>query len=242
MKAFCISFARFIREIFKDAMLAAMTILPLLLALLFRFGIPPLENLMEAKTQISRVLSPYYILFDLTVIFSTPVMFGYAGLMVILEERDSGIMKYLCVTPLRIKGYILSRLVCLSAIAAAYGFATESIFHISRISPMQIFLGSFFSFLAGIWTVCLITLLATNKVEGLAFSKFSGLLILGPLASFFIKDPVKYITAFLPTFWFTEYSLNPGAYGTASLLAAFALSAAYLVPILCRTSRMSERL
>lgn len=228
MKPVYISFSCFIKEIFKDAMLAAMTLLPVILGLLFKFGVPLLNALIAAQTGKTDFLAPYYLLFDLTIIFSTPVMFGYAGLMIILEERDTGILKYLAVTPLGMKGYLRSRLVLLSAIASVYGFAVEALLHISAMNLVQIALGSAFSFLTGIWLVCLIVSLAANKVEGLAFSKFSGFLILGPFAAFFIKDALKYLAAVLPTFWFTEFCMSKGFYAVAALAVSFALSAVYL--------------
>ena len=103
MKPVYIAFGRFIREIFKDAMLIAITFLPVFLGLLFKFGVPLAEAFLTAKTEMPQVLLPYYMLFDLTIIFATPVMFGYAGLMVILEERDTGVLNYLAVTPLGMK-------------------------------------------------------------------------------------------------------------------------------------------
>ncbi len=219
-------------------MLAAMTLLPVILGLLFKFGVPLLNALIAAYTGKADFLAPYYLLFDLTIIFSTPVMFGYAGLMIILEERDTGVMKYLSVTPLGMNGYLLSRLVLLSAIAAVYGFIVELIFHISEMSLVQLFLGSAFGFLTGIWLVCLIVSLAANKVEGLAFSKFSGFLILGPFAAFFIKDNLKYLAGFLPTFWFTEFCLNKGSYAAAALAVSFVLTAVYII---CAVKKFAER-
>ena len=219
-----ISFSRFIKEIFKDAMLAAISFLPVFLGVLFRLGIPFLEAFLISRTGLSEVLSPYYLLFDLTIIFSTPIMFGYAGLMVILEERDNGLYSYLSVTPLGIKGYFLSRLVFISAIAAVYGFLVELFLHLSSINIIQLLLGCVFSFFTGIWLVCLIAHLASNKVEGLAFSKFSGFLILGPFASFFIKDWIKYFAGVLPTFWFTEYCLNQNPYGLFALAFSFVIT------------------
>ena len=65
-KALYISFARFVKEIFKDYLLAAMTILPLILGLLFKLGIPALELFIQSKTGYVAIITPYYILFDLT--------------------------------------------------------------------------------------------------------------------------------------------------------------------------------
>ena len=229
MKPVYVSFRCFIKEIFKDAMLAAMTFLPVFLGVLFRFGVPFVESIIASRTGKTDFLAPYYILFDLTIIFSTPVMFGYTGLMVILEERDTGIMRYLSVTPLGIKGYINSRLVFLSAIASVYAFVVELFLRISNMNFVPLLLGCAFSFLTGIWLICLIVSLASNKVEGLAFSKFSGFLILGPFASFFIKDDLKYFAGFLPTFWFTEYCLNGGIYAMLALAVSYALTAIFLI-------------
>lgn len=228
MKSVFISFSRFIKEIYKDAMLAAMTIVPLLLAFLFKFGVPAVEAAIQSKTGLADFLSPYYLLFDLMIIFSTPILFGYSALMVILEERDLGIMKYLCVTPMGKKGYLFSRLFFLSALSALYAFAIEMFLHISDISVLQILLGCIFSFLTGIWIICLIAVLAANKIEGLAFSKFSGLLLLGPFAAFFVKDWIKYLSGFLPTFWFTQYCLNDNASGTVALVISFLLTGLYM--------------
>ena len=229
MKPVYLSFRCFIKEIFKDAMLAAMTILPVFLGALFKFGVPFIESIIASRTGKTDFLAPYYILFDLIIIFSTPVMFGYTGLMVILEERDTGIMRYLSVTPLGIKGYINSRLVFLSAIASVYALVVEFFLRISAISFVHLLLGCAFSFLTGIWLICLIVSIASNKVEGLAFSKFSGFLILGPFALFFIKDDLKYLAGFLPTFWFTEYCLNSGIYAVIALAVSFALTAIFVV-------------
>ena len=72
MKPVYISFERFIKEIFKDAMLSAISFLPVFLGALFKFGIPFLDAFLTAKTGKAALLSPYYLLFDLTIIFSTP--------------------------------------------------------------------------------------------------------------------------------------------------------------------------
>ncbi|MBP5175600.1 MAG: hypothetical protein ILP07_06805, partial [Treponema sp.] len=137
------------------------------------------------------------------------------------------------------RGYIVSRLVFLSAIASVYDFLVEIIFHLSPITFVQITLGCVLSFLTGIWIICLVALLASNKVEGLAFSKFTGILILGPFAAFFIKGGIKYAASFLPTFWFTEYCLNPNVYGIVSLAVSFALTLVYVaitIPMQVRRS------
>ncbi len=67
MKPVYISFVCFIKQIFKDSMLAAMTILPLFLGFLFKFGVLSVEMLIADKIGIENCLQPYYLLFDLPI-------------------------------------------------------------------------------------------------------------------------------------------------------------------------------
>jgi fluoroquinolone transport system permease protein len=47
-----------------------------------------------------------------------------------------------------------------------------------------------------------------NRVEGMAVSKLSGLLILGLPAPFFIFDKIQYLLFFLPSFWLAKLSVE----------------------------------
>lgn len=202
------AFREFIKEIWADIMLAAMLFIPVIMGLVFRFAIPVIENEICNQLNCSEYLAPYYMIFDLFLIIATPLMFVYSGVMVMLGELDNGIARYLVVTPLGKRGYVMSRVGISAAIAVVYSFVLLLAFHISDMTFVQMLVCSIVAGAIGILISFFIVAVAHNKVEGMALTKFSGLLLIGVIVPFFLKAPMKYIASFLPTYWITEYCVN----------------------------------
>ncbi|MEG2687084.1 MAG: ABC transporter permease, partial [Christensenellaceae bacterium] len=104
------AFVPFFTEIEHNFMLVACIIGPVLMGAVFRFLIPVLEKLLCDDFDLPQVLASYYIIFDLLLVIMTPILLCFAGVLVILEELDSGVAKYYVVTPLGKGGYLLSRI------------------------------------------------------------------------------------------------------------------------------------
>jgi fluoroquinolone transport system permease protein len=184
-----------------DAMLAAILFAPILLGIVFRFGIPLLEETLCSYFQVSSVFKPYYRLLDLFVVVMTAYMCSVSGIMVILGDLDCGVTKALVVTPLGKRGYLLSRIGIPSVLAAIYGGVIACMFGLSALSvPLFIALTISASLIA-VTASFLVVAIAKNKVEGLALSKLSGLMLLGLPAAYFIREPVRYLTCITPGFW-----------------------------------------
>ncbi len=49
--------------------------------------------------------------------------------------------------------------------------------------------------------------LSANKVEGKAFAKLGGLIMLGVVIPFFIADAKQYFGAYLPSYWVAKVIL-----------------------------------
>lgn len=218
MKEIWYAFKQYVKEIWNDIILAGVIFAPILMGAAFKFLIPLLEVELCELFGKNEILQPYYLSFDLVLVAATPVMFVFSGVMVILEEIDNGIARYLIVTPLGKNGYIISRIGITSVISFVYVAALALIFHISDISNIQIFICAILSSVLGIMISFLIITLSHNKVEGMALSKLSGLLIVGMIIPFFVQSPIKYLVAFLPTFWMAEYCFTNNI-----LLAALSL-------------------
>lgn len=199
------SFSKFVKEIWEDIMLAAMLFVPVLMGIAFRFVIPVVEKEICDALNCTEYLEPYYMIFDLVLIITTPIMFVYSGVMVMLGEIDNGIAKYLVVTPLGKSGYVISRVGISAVIATVYSFVLVITFHISDISLINMFICSLIAGFTGILISFFIVAIAHNKVEGMALTKFSSFLLIGLIVPFFLKVPMNYIASFLPTFWVTEY-------------------------------------
>ena len=134
MKSNALSMRMFFRQIRGDSMLYMMCFLPLLIASLFRFGIPLLEAQLTSVFQSDAVLTGYYLLFDLFLAVFAPYFLVFISAMVMLSEIDEHVAAYLAVTPVRRKGYIISRL-CVPS--AAFGLRIRGIAHALRTDRLD---------------------------------------------------------------------------------------------------------
>lgn len=72
----------------------------------------------------------------------------------------------------------------------------------------------------------MISTMAKNKVEGLAYSKLSGLLVLGLPVAMLVPAPFQYVSAFLSTFWMTKLAMGGSAWLVFPALACSLLLSA----------------
>lgn len=223
MKGFFSATKRFFEEIWADAMLAVLVFVPVLMGLAFHFGVPGLEGYLCSTLGKAAVLRSWYPVFDLLLSIMTPVMFTAAGALVILDEADSGLSRAIAVTPVGRVGYLASRIVVPAVIATVYCFFATVVFRISTISVGRLALLALCSGAQGVVTALMISALADNKVEGLAYSKFSGLFVLGLPASVLVASPLRYLAGILPTFWMTELAMGSGIWAVLPALATAAV-------------------
>lgn len=198
------AFLQFLNQILKDAMLILLSIAPILSGLFFRFGIPFIQSLLTRYLNKPDLLSPYYLLFDLLMGSLTPLLYSFAAAYVILGEIDDGISKYLAVTPIGKKGYLISRLGFPSLIAFIISIMALYVFKLSELSFLDILIIAFLGAMLGMIEALLVVSLSGNKVEGMAVSKLSGLFFLGLPAPFFISGKIQYTLFFLPSFWVSK--------------------------------------
>jgi len=208
MKPLFRSFGMFIRQISRDSMLYAVCIAPLLAALFFRFGIPQIEALVCGYFNTSSILAGYYLLFDLFTAILTPFLFCFASSMVILTESDENISGYLAVTPVGKKGYLFSRFGFPAVISF---FASMVLLSLLSLTSWTFSLMLVICFLASISSIAVSLLVVTfshNRVEGMAVSKLSGIMMFGLLVPFFIFSEIQYLFSVLPSFWIAKLCLT----------------------------------
>ena len=201
MKAILSAFRQFLKNIRGDFMLTACLFAPILMGLVFKLGIPKLEEVLCVYFNQTAILEPYFILLDLLLSLMTPLMLCFSGVMVTLEELDDGTAKYLQVSPLGKTGYLFSRIGFIAVLSIAYNIVILLIFSLSYIGIIGIMLSAILNTIISIIIAMLVLSFAKNKVEGMALIKLSGFMILGFIAAFFIKAPVGYLAGFLPSFW-----------------------------------------
>ena len=198
----------FIFQISKDSMLYAVCIAPLLAAVAFRFGIPRIESILCIKLETSSILSGYYLLIDLFLVILTPFLFCFASSMVILTENDENIAAYLAVTPIGKKGYLISRFGFPAVISFLASVLLLKLFSLLSWPITLLITVSFLSSLSCFATCLLVVTFSHNRVEGMAVSKMSGLMMLGLFVPFFLFSKAQYLFSILPSFWIAKIGIE----------------------------------
>ncbi len=231
MRAVRLSFYQMLLSMRRDMMLFAACLVPILAGLLFRFGIPFLESALTDWFQVPAVLSPYYVLIDVSFAMLSPTMFCFVSAMVALEENDEKTAKYLFITPLGKLGYLTARFGIPSAAAFLVTAVLLPVFKLAPHTFSDIVLLAAGGTLQGIMIALLIVTISSNKLVGMAVTKLSVLVIFGVVVPFFIKGNVQYVLSPLPSFWIGKaMSENALFY----MLPAFLLSLAWIFILLKR--------
>ena len=206
-------------------MLFAACLAPILARILFWFGIPLLEAALTDWFYMPAILSPYYALIDILFAMLSPAMFCFVSAMVSLEEADEKTAVYLFVTPLGRNGYLAARFCVPAVVAFHVTIVLLPVFKLTSLFPVEIVLLAAGGALQGIIISLLILTLSSNKLEGMAVTKLSSLMIFGAAVPFFIKHNVQYVIALLPSFWIGKAICENAL---LYILPAFVLSAMWI--------------
>jgi len=216
----------FLRQIRQDSMLTLFCFLPLVIAAVFRFGIPFLETQLCALLNKPSVLREYYLLFDLFLAVFAPYFLVFLSSMVMLAEIDEHVSAYLAVTPIRKQGYLVSRFLFPALFAALVSAALMACCSLTHWTIGNIALLCLLSVLLCIPVAMMIVVFSHNRVEGMALAKLAGLLLFGLPVPFFLTNETQYLFAWLPSFWIAKVFMGP-AYWAA--IPAIVLSAVWIL-------------
>lgn len=201
MRTIRLSFFHMIKFVRQDKMLFAAMIAPILAGIAIHFAVPVAEKELIHLTGMPAVLSPYYGLFDVFYASLTPAMFCFIAAMVVLEEHDDHIDRYLFVTGLGRNGYFISRIMLPAILAFVITVVLLPVFRLTSVSVAEILFLSLTGSLQGIIIALMIVTLSTNKLEGMAVTKLSSLMMLGAFVPYFVSSPLNLGISFLPSFW-----------------------------------------
>ena len=234
MKAIRLSFFQMVAAMLRDMMLFAACLAPILAGIFFRFAIPFLEAVLIDCFNIPAIISHYYKLIDILFAMLSPAMFCFVSAMISLEEVDEKTAAYLFVTPLGRNGYLVARFCIPSVAAFLITVVLLPVFKLTSLSPIDIVLLAAGGTLQGIIISLLILTLSSNKLEGMAVSKLSTLMLFGTAIPFFMKSDIQYVLSPLPAYWIGKAMFeNMLIY----MLPAFALSAIWIYFLLKRYLR-----
>lgn len=223
MRAQKAAFLQMFKSIGRDGMLLCACLLPILCGILFKGGVPLLEEMLCGYFNKKVVLVPYYRLIDIGYSLLAPAMFCFVSAMVVLEERDEGLASYSAITPLGKKGYLLSRLgipaVCATVLTGLLLLPfSVSRLQIGTIAGLAVSGGGF-----GLVYALLIIRFSENRLEGMAAAKLASLTMLPAFCPFFIRGGAEYFLWLFPAWWGgAAVARNQPLLGAAGVLCGLA--------------------
>lgn len=189
-----------IKSVRRDGLLRGMLVLPLAIALAARLILPFGLHRLEAALGID-VLMYYPRIMSSALLLITPVIYGGVIGFLLLDQRDTGTLLALQVTPLSLRRYVLARLAApmlLSLVVTPVALVVAGLVQL----PLPVLMLAVLAAvpLAPICTLLLVAF-AENKVQGLALVKGTSLALIAPLVASWVPIPWRWMFGVLPTFW-----------------------------------------
>ncbi|MCY9514691.1 ABC transporter permease [Paenibacillus apiarius] len=190
------------KQVKRDPMLIFIAVAPLLLVLALKYGVPLVSAQFAAQARFDLTVH-YGVLFGTSVLL-IPLVIGVMAGLLMLDERDEQLIAYYAITPLSQKGYFIHRLTLPTLLSGIYILLAFVMADFSAWSAGQYGFAFAMLLLEGPMMALLLTSFASNKVEGLAWSKLGGLLIFIPVLACLLPEPWRWGAAVTPTFWVIE--------------------------------------
>ena len=188
------------RSIGRDAMLRWMVLLPFVAAAGMRWLLPPIIAFVDGLIPLD-LASVYADLMGYLFLLLVPYFWGIVVGFLLLDQRDDGTLTALQVTPLSLNSYLFYRLATPMVLSA---LTTMAAFPVTGLAPIGVPALALLALSAAphapLFALALAAL-AHNKVQGLALMKASGVVLLPPLAAFFLPAAWQWSLALFPTYW-----------------------------------------
>ena len=127
-----------------------------------------------------------------------------------MGEIDDNVAKYIMITPAGMGGYLSSRIIMPALISGALTLVLVPFFSLSYIGMVRLIVMVMSTMLSGIVTALLVVAISSNKVEGMAVGKLSGLFGMVLFVPYVVTGTIKYVFFLFPMFWIGEWSLSGG--------------------------------
>jgi fluoroquinolone transport system permease protein len=219
-----------LRKLSRDPVLLTALLVPIVLAVLLRVGLPALEAAVHEW-------------FDLAVHRSTIVagalslsamLGGWIVGFMLLEERAERMIPAIAVTPLTRRGFVVWRLLAPVVIALLGGLIVLALGRGDAIALDRALVGCMLMApSAPLFSLALVSV-ADNEVEGLALGKLAGLAFMLPLVTLYLEGPWIWLAGVLPPFWAIRW-LAGGSWWT--VLVGLGTSACWAHVLLRRLAR-----
>lgn len=188
-----------LRSVARDSMLRWLAALPVLMALLLRWGVPFAAERVSLRYSVDLV--PYYPLIASIIVLVTPMVAGTVIGFLLLDQRDDHTLSALQVTPLTLAGYLAYRLTVPVLVSIVMIVITVPLTGLVRIGPLPLLLVGLAAAPLAPTFALLLGGFANNKVQGFAIMKAAGTLNWPPIIAWFLPMPWQWVMGIVPTYW-----------------------------------------
>ncbi len=185
------------RAVLRDSMIRIVLLAPLAIAILARFGLPIIERYTLRRYGFDLTAHREALLVFLLIIV-VPMLFGMVAGLLLLDDRDDGLVRVLLITPVSLRSYLWWRSGAAGVLSVCFLLVVVPLSGLlaapyGRIVPAILLTGPVAAVLA---LVCVA--LARDRLEGLAVMKALSLIVLAPALLPFVNGPGEALAA-LPT-------------------------------------------
>ncbi|MEX2401214.1 MAG: hypothetical protein WD423_10610 [Rhodothermales bacterium] len=188
-----------LRNVRRDDFLAWVIGLPFLIALLFRFGVPPLSGWLAGSFDFD--LTPYYPLIMSSFVVMAPSMVGMVTGFLLLDERDDRILTALLVTPMPFGAYLSYKITAPLVVGFVVTLAGYPIAGLAPIPFGDLLVVALMGSLTGPVSALFLAVTADNKVSGFALTKVLNTINVLPIAAYFVAMPWQLFAGVVPAYW-----------------------------------------
>ena len=188
------------KNVRRDSLLNWMMLIPVISALVIRWGLPPLTR--GILTRYGFDLTPYYpVIMSYFFVLMTPLLFGVVIGMLLLDERDDRTLSALQVTPLSLNNYLVYRIATPMVLSILLMFVIYPITNVGILNLSSLLIAAIVAApIAPIFALALASV-AENKVQGFALMKASGALLMPPIFAFFVQSQWEMAFGLFPSYW-----------------------------------------
>lgn len=180
--------------IFRDPTLRVFLVLPAVLFALIIWGVPSLIDSYD-------FLLPYLPVFLAVAVIENTQMFSFISSMVLIDEKETNVSKVYGVVPLTGAQFVLSRMLIpflFTMLLNILLLLIQPFYTVALLDNLTI------SFLAALLVplyVLAINSIVKNRMQGMVYIKAFNMLVLLPIAAFFIPEHLRSFFGILPTHW-----------------------------------------
>jgi fluoroquinolone transport system permease protein len=230
-----------VRSIRRDPVLVWALALPIIVALLLRWGTPAFAEWLRLR--IAFDLAPYYPLVTGAYILVAPSVVGFIGGFLLLDERDERVLDAIRVTPVPINSLLIYRLGVPLAVGGLSTIVCYLLLNLVALPVASLIVSAALAACSGPILALFLITFADNKVSGFALTKVFSALSNVTLVAWFVPMPWQLGAGVAPWYWPMKVIWQAAAGGgwLVYALGGLALNALLIVALLQRLRAVLAR-